>query len=113
MEKGIEFDFYAELDKIAERTKLTDAMLSSQIMNWGRKRGLRISDEVAVAYRFGYLEGKKSNEERVARAYAKIYPVKKKAPEDVIAAVEAVSDPDPDTMVNVDVTTPDGNAEVE
>lgn len=102
-----DYEFYAELDKVANKTKLTDAMKASQIMDWGKKRGLRIVDEVAVAYALGRIEGKRSNQDRVAKAFAKIYPGKREAAPELVNAVKAVCNDEND------VTTPDGNAEVE
>lgn len=97
-----EISNFDALDREYERTKPSDALKAAQIMKWGKDRGMFIRDEIALAYHMGYKEGRRSNEERVAKAFMKLYPVSKE---------------DADRMTypatNDDVMTPDGNKEVD
>lgn len=93
-----EISNFDALDMEFERTKQSDVLIAAGIMKWGKDRGLFIRDEIALAYHMGYKEGRRSNEERVAKAFMKIYPGSKEG-----------ADEEP----NDDVITPDGNTEVE
>lgn len=119
---------FEELDKIAARAKLSDATIAGRIVSWGRKQDIRVVDEIAVAYRLGYLDGKKSNEERVAKAFKKLHPELRKTPDDIFEAVEAEGGELPEVPGSItgnaldpaklaqheeDVITPNGNMEVE
>ena len=91
-----DYQLNEELDRIANNTRLTDVMLATNVIDWSKKRGLRVIDAVAVAYRMGYVEGRKSNQERINKAFLKLYPDRAtgKAPTEAEAVdvIQAVND---------------------